>query len=67
MEMFIGMSKREVLKAVENKKVKIHYSETKHQIPNFLSLRFEEGQGRYKKKYFFLYFDKHSRRICKEY
>lgn len=65
--MFIGMSKREILKAVENKKVQVYYFETDHKIPKYLSLTFEEGQGKHGKKHFGLYFDKHTRRICKEY
>jgi hypothetical protein len=66
MKMFIGMSKREILKSVEGKKVEILYAESSHKIPKTMLLKFEEGQGRYRKKHFYLRFDKNSRRIITE-
>ena len=66
MKFFIGMSKREILKAIEGKEVEILYSESSHKIPKIMILNFKEGQGRYRKKRFYLRFDKNSRRIITE-
>ena len=66
MELFVGMSKREIFKAIEDKEVEVYYYETDHQIPKFLSLQFKEEQSN-GKKHFGLYFNKYPRRVYKEF
>lgn len=63
----MNMSKREIMKAIEGKEVKVLYSESKHGIPQQMLLDFKEGQGRYRQKSFMLLFDKTTRRVSNEY
>ena len=65
--MFMNMSKREIMKAIEGKEVEVQYYESKHGIPQKMLLRFKEGQGRYGQKSFMLLFDKTTRRVANEY
>lgn len=59
---FIGMSKREALKAIEGKEIiRITYIENSKQVPKDLVITLKDENG--KREKYWLDFDKHSRRI----
>ena len=63
---FIGMSKREALKAIEGREiVRITYIENAKQVPKDLIITLKDENG--KREKYWLGFDKHSRRISTQF